>query len=156
MCHSRIVDVGVRLDPARPGCVCTALPVASAAWTMRRWLWPPSRVRCSSSVAAVAGEGHALLDQPLDRPAAALDHEAHRVVVAQARPGDVGVADVVLEGVGAVQHGGDAALGPAEAPVQELVLGDEGRPSRVRRRRRAAESPASPLPMTGRRSRSME
>ena len=24
---------------------CTACPVASAAWMIRRWLWPPSRVR---------------------------------------------------------------------------------------------------------------
>ena len=27
----------------------TAEPVASATWTMRRWLWPPSRVRCSAA-----------------------------------------------------------------------------------------------------------
>ena len=26
---------------------CTAAPVASVTWTMRRALWPPSRVRCS-------------------------------------------------------------------------------------------------------------
>ena len=25
---------------------CTALPVASATCTIRRWLWPPSRVKC--------------------------------------------------------------------------------------------------------------
>src|SRR5688572_20111733 len=28
---------------------CTAQPVASATWTTRRWLWPPSRVRCQRS-----------------------------------------------------------------------------------------------------------
>ena len=77
-------------------------------------------------VVVVAGEGHALGDQPFDRLAAALDHEAHRVVVAQARPGDVGVADVVFERVRAVQDGGDAPLGPARGPVQELVLGHQG------------------------------
>ncbi len=34
---------------------CTAAPVASAACTMRRWLWPPSRVRCSSPSAVEKG-----------------------------------------------------------------------------------------------------
>jgi hypothetical protein len=47
-------------------------------------------------VGAVAGEGDALGHEPLDRAPAALDHEADGVVVAQARPGDVSVADVVL------------------------------------------------------------
>ena len=77
-------------------------------------------------VVVVAGEGHPLGDQPFDRSAPALDHEADRVVVAQARAGDVGVADVVLEGIGAVQDGRDPALGPARGAVQELVLGHEG------------------------------
>ncbi|EFK95563.1 hypothetical protein LDC_2426 [sediment metagenome] len=38
----------------------------------------------------------------------------------------MGVADVVLEGVGAVQDGGDAALGVGGGPLEELVLGDQG------------------------------
>ncbi len=77
-------------------------------------------------VVVVAGEGDSLLDQPFDRVAPALDHEAHRVVVAQARAGDVGVADVVFERVGAVQHGRDAALRPARGPVEQLMLRDQG------------------------------
>ena len=34
----------------------------------------------------------------------------------------MGVADVVLDGVGAVEHGGDAPLGPAEAPSSSSCL----------------------------------
>ncbi len=32
-----------------------AHPVASATWTMRRWLWPPSRVRCSAPFSLAKG-----------------------------------------------------------------------------------------------------
>ena len=34
---------------------CTAAPVASVACTMRRWVWPPSRVRCSSPFSVEKG-----------------------------------------------------------------------------------------------------
>jgi len=46
---------------------------------------------------AFAREAHAVAHQPLDRPPAALDHEAHRVVVAKARAGNVGVAGMAIE-----------------------------------------------------------
>ena len=35
---------------------CMALPVASAAWAMRRTVWPPSRVRCSPKGPCASGE----------------------------------------------------------------------------------------------------
>ena len=76
--------------------------------------------------AVLAGERHPLVHEPLDGVAPALDHEAHRVVVAQSPAGHVGVADVVLHGVGAVEHGGDAALGVGGGAFEEFVLGDEG------------------------------
>ena len=34
---------------------CTAQPVASATWTIRRWLWPPSRVKCSAPFSVANG-----------------------------------------------------------------------------------------------------
>ncbi len=77
-------------------------------------------------VGVVAREGDPLLDEPFDRPAAALDHEAHRVLVAKAGARHLGVADVVLDGVGPVEHRGNAPLGPARRPAQQLVLGDQG------------------------------
>jgi hypothetical protein len=98
-------------------------------------------------VVAVAGERDPLGDQPFHRLPAALDHEAHRVVVAEARPGDVGVADVVCKGVGLVQDRGDPALGPAGGPVEELVLGHQGHLAAASARCRAADMPARPLPM---------
>ncbi len=76
--------------------------------------------------ARLAGERHALVHQPVDRRPAALDHEADRVVVAEPAAGHVRVADVVVHGIGAVQHGGDAALGVGGGAFEELVLGDEG------------------------------
>ena len=79
--------------------------------------------------------------------AAALDHEAHGVVVAQAGAGDVGVADVVLDRVGAIQDRGDPALRPAGGPVEQLVLGDQGDLAGASARRSAADMPARPLPM---------
>jgi len=77
-------------------------------------------------VVGVAGEGNSLGHQPLHGAAPPLDDETHRVVVAEAGPGDMGVPDVVLEGIGLVQDRGDAALGPAGGPVQQLVLGHQG------------------------------
>ena len=76
-------------------------------------------------IVAVAGEGHPLADQPFDRLAPALDHEAHGIVVAQARPRDVGIADVVFDGIRAVQDRRDPPLGPAGGAVEELVLGHQ-------------------------------
>ena len=41
-------------------------------------------------------------------------------------PATCGVADMVLEGVGAVEHGGDPALGVGGGAFEQFVLGDEG------------------------------
>lgn len=64
------------------------------------------------AVVLVTGERHALLDQPFDRFAAVFDGEPHRVFVAQAAAGIEGVLDMRLHGIGVVEHGGHAALGP--------------------------------------------
>ncbi len=87
---------------------------------------PPFAVQVQFLGAArLAREGHALGDEPGDGFPAALDHEAHGVVVAEPAAGHVGVADMVVEGVGAVQDGGDPPLGVGRRPLEELVLGDE-------------------------------
>lgn len=73
----------------------------------------------------VAGERHALVDQPLDGFAAMLDGEAHRVFVAQAAAGVKGVFDVGLHGIGVVQHGCDTALGPESRAIGQVALAQD-------------------------------
>ena len=88
----------------------------------------------------LARERHALRHEPVDGVAAALDHEAHRVVVAQAGTGHVRVAGMVLERVGAVEHGRDAALGIGRGPFEELMLGDESDAARGRQAQGGGQS----------------
>jgi hypothetical protein len=74
-------------------------------------------------VVVVAGEGHPLFDQPFDRMPAAFHDEPDGIVVAEARSGDVGIADMVPQAVGAIQDRRDASLGPAGGAHEELQLG---------------------------------
>ena len=74
----------------------------------------------------IAGEGHALVDQPLDGLSAVLDGKAHGVFVAQAAAGIEGVIDVGLDGVGVIQHGGDTALGPERRAIGEVAFAQYG------------------------------
>ena len=63
-----------------------ALPVASAAWAMRRTAWPPSRVRCRPSGPAGSAEnGTPCVHQPLARPRA-LRSAMKRAVCSSTRP----------------------------------------------------------------------
>ena len=78
------------------------------------------RVRVADAV-----ELHAQLDQRLDHRRAALDHEAHDLLVAQPRAGAERVPDVILEGVLAGQHRGDPALRPVGGRVGRALLGDD-------------------------------
>jgi hypothetical protein len=80
----------------------------------------------------LAGEGHAAVDQPLDRTLAVLDHEAGRGRVAQAGAGDEGVLDVGFDAVGVVEHRGDAALRPVACAVGQFALGHERHAQAVR------------------------
>ena len=79
-----------------------------------------------------AGEGHAAVDQPLDRALAVLDHEACRLRVAKACTGDEGVLDVGFDAVRIVEHRGDAALRPVARAVCEFALGHERHTQAVR------------------------
>jgi len=72
-----------------------------------------------------AGEGHAALDQPVDRALAVFDHETGRVRIAQAGAGSEGVLDVGFDAVGGIEYRGDPSLGPVARAVGELALGDE-------------------------------
>ena len=95
VCCSNSVMLGVRRTVSI-SVRCTAAPVASVTCTMRRWLWPPSRVRCSSPF--FQREGHAQLAQPGDGLGRVLDHEAGGRQVAQAGAGDQRVVDMRLRG----------------------------------------------------------
>ena len=102
----------------------TSKPVASPrAWTMRRWLWPPSRVRASwpSSSSKCVPQS----DQVVDLAGRLADHHLDDVAVAQAGAGRERVLDVVLEAVLGREHAGDAALGVGAVALLHLVLGDD-------------------------------
>ena len=102
----------------------TSLPVASPrAWTMRSWLWPPSRPRArwppawsncvpqSTSSAMRCGASRTTL----------LDHGR----IAQRAAGLKRVGHVVLEAVVRVEHGGDAPLGVGAVRLADVLLGDD-------------------------------
>jgi len=72
--------------------------------------------------AVIAGEGYALIDQPLDGFAAVLDGKAYRVFVAQPATGIEGVFDVGLHRVGVIQDSGDTALGPERRTIGQIAF----------------------------------
>ena len=57
-------------------------------------------------------ERHAQRDQPVDRVRRALYHEFDRFLPVEPGPGDCRIANVILERIARIQHGGDAALRP--------------------------------------------
>ena len=140
-------DIGMARRRAFSSACWTAQPVASATWTMRRWLWPPSRVRCQRS-ASPRVERHAELGQPLDRRRRVLDDELDRRAVVEAGAGDHRVLDMAFERVARLEHRGDPALRPGGRAVGEAALG-EHRDLEVAARGSAPRvSPAAPEPMT--------
>ncbi|CAI8760512.1 hypothetical protein EMIT051CA3_10753 [Pseudomonas chlororaphis] len=74
----------------------------------------------------VTGEGHALIDQPLNGFAAMLDGKPYRVFMAEAATGIEGVVDVGFDGVGVVQHCCDATLSPIGRAIGEIALAQYG------------------------------
>ncbi|MNZ88411.1 hypothetical protein D3C78_1073030 [compost metagenome] len=80
----------------------------------------------------VGGEGHALVDQPLDRLTAVFDGEAHRVLAAQAGAGGQGVLHVRFDVVAVVEYRRHAALGPVGRAAGEVALAQHGH-AQVRR-----------------------
>ena len=83
----------------------TSRPVMSLAWTTRRREWPPSRREVEL---AWARSNSAPSPTQLADALRALAHgDLHRLAVAQARAGDEGVLDVLLEAVALGEHRGD-------------------------------------------------
>ena len=82
--------------------------------------------------ALVAGEGHALLDQPFDGFAPVLHDVAGGRLVAQAGAGHQGVGDVLVVAVARIEHGGDAALRPVAGAVEELAFRNDRNPLGLR------------------------
>ena len=80
----------------------------------------------------VAGERHALADEPFDGFTAVFDHQPVDVRIAQPRAGDLGVADMVFRGIVFRQHRGDPPLGPVGCSVQQFALGNDPNPAVVR------------------------
>ncbi|MNE18054.1 hypothetical protein D3C80_1110630 [compost metagenome] len=76
--------------------------------------------------AVVTGEGHALVDQPLDRFATVFYRETHGVFMAQAATGIEGVFDMGLHGIGIVEYRGHATLGPEGRAVGQVALAQYG------------------------------
>ncbi len=87
----------------------------------------PRKVQVAGSLGVpFLGEGHALLDQPVDALAALRYHQFDGVLVAQAGAGDQGIVDVGVDGVVRVQHRGNAALGVVGIAVLQRRLGQHG------------------------------
>ena len=77
-------DVGPLLERVSMMARMTSKPVASPrAWTMRRWLWPPSRVRARWP--SFRSNLRAQADQVVDLRRRLADHHLDDVAVAQAR-----------------------------------------------------------------------
>ena len=70
----------------------------------------------------IAGEGHALIDQPLNGFAAVFDGETHGVFMTQPATGVKRVFDMGLNGVGIIQHGGHATLCPERRAIGQIAL----------------------------------
>ena len=102
---------------------CTAQPVASSTWTMRRWLCPPSRVRCHCWSRRDV-ERHAELRQPLDRRRRAFDDELDGRPVVEPGAGDHRVLDMAVERVARLEHRRHPALRPGGRAFVEPALGE--------------------------------
>ena len=138
--HQRIL--GCCAAAASSAC-WTAKPVASATWTMRRWLWPPSRVRCSAPPSSANGTPSSISRG--DRRGRGVDDMLDHFAVVEPGAGDHRVADMRFEAVAFLEHRGDAALRPAGRAFAQRALGDHR--DLVRRARfSAAVSPAAPDP----------
>jgi hypothetical protein len=88
----------------------------------------------------ITGKGHALVDQPLDRLFTVLDGKTHSVFMAQATAGVEGVIDVGLDGIGVIQNGCNAALGPECRAVGEVAFAQYRNAQMTRQGQRKAQT----------------
>ncbi len=142
VCCSNRVMAGVRRTTSIR-VRCTAAPVASAACTMRRALWPPSRVRCSASSSSEKGTPSPCSQ----RMAAGACSTAKRVAARSHRPAPA--VRVSCTWVSKLSPSASTAAMPpcaqllAASPTPRLVI----TATRCRAARcSAADRPARPLP----------
>ena len=129
----------------------TAKPVASATWTIRRWLCPPSRVRCSASPSIANGTPSSI--RCGDRARRRLDDMLDDASVVEPRAGDHRIVDVRLEAVAFVEHRGDPALRASRRAFAQSALGDHRdrvRFGEVERRRQPSRARADDEDVGGR------
>jgi hypothetical protein len=87
-------------------------------------LAPELKLRAALSVGH-AVEARAVLHELFNTRGRVGDAHLHDVALAQARPGHLGVFDVGGEGVGGVEHRGDAPLGPVGGRVGAAAFGHD-------------------------------
>jgi len=76
--------------------------------------------------AARAGEGDAVVDQPLDTPARVFDGILDHGGIAQAGAGAEGILDVGLQRILLVEHDRDPSLGVQRGALAQRRLGEQG------------------------------
>jgi hypothetical protein len=129
---------------------CTAQPVASSTWTMRRCECPPSRVRCqrSPTVSPFGVERHAQRRQPLDRMRRRFDDELDGGAIGSAPRPRSSCRSIWLSNVSPASS--TAAMPPCAQAVEPPVSAPLAMTStRLMRSASvsAAVSPAAPEPM---------
>ena len=70
-------------------------------------------------------EGDAEFGEAADRGGRVLDHELDRFAPVEARAGDHGIADVIVESIAFVEYRGDAALRPGGGSAVERALRED-------------------------------
>ena len=122
-----------RARHCRSSAACTARPVASAAWAMRRAPWPPSRVRCSErpSSSRVKGTPSPSSQSIAAGPAPGCGARRRG---AQPGAGDQRVLDVRLDAVVRRLRRRDAALRPGAGAIVRRALAQHGH-AQMRRQR---------------------
>ncbi len=117
------------------GCACAALisacetaqPVASSTCTMRRWLWPPSRVRVPAFGNRFAGiEWHTQFSQPVDGGTGIA--ATYSTVARWLRPAPATIVSSTCAATvsPASSTAADAALRPGGGAISQIALGQHG------------------------------
>ena len=114
--HRRLIERPLDLGPAAVAARVDDPPVTVATLAAQRR---------AVSVVPRRIEGGSQAHQVADRRRRLGDELADDGLVAQPGAGGERVADVVLQRIGGVEHGGEAALGPRRGAGRQLALGDD-------------------------------
>ena len=104
------------------GCTGSVVDVDHATMAMTAF----SRQVVAEVGGFITREAHALGNQPFDGMAAVFDDEACRSRVTKTGARREGILQMGINGVGRVEHGGDATLSPAGGGIFEGLFGDDG------------------------------